>query len=101
VGKLSDKVIADTLQGRVSFLHLQYGGRKNRSATDASIATTSLVGRAIKASLRATSLGKDILLAFNDLRKEGTMDALRQAGLERNILRYVAHFLSPRSFQLA
>ena len=101
VGKLSDKVVADTLQSKVAFHHLQYGGRKNRSATDALMAATSLVERAVKSGHRATSLGKDIVSAFNHLRKEETLDTLRETGLEPNTLRYVERFLMPRSFQIA
>ena len=100
VGKLADKVVASRLQKLDTFHHLQYGSRTGRSAADSLVLTTSIARRAIANGERATLLGKDIVSAFNHLRKEGVLTSLRETGLEDNFLRYITRFLGGRTFDL-
>jgi len=80
-GKLADKVIADTLQQADIFHNLQYGSRKQRPAMDAPMLSISQAPRATKSGLQAAMLGKDVVSAFNHLRKEGTLESLSEAGV--------------------
>jgi len=100
-GKLTDKVIADSLQDVQDLFHnLQYGGRKSRSATDSLMISISIAERKYRAGNRVTILGKDIRSAFNHLRREGTLQSLRRARVKPNLILYVERFLHPRSFDM-
>ena len=102
VGKLSDKLVADDLQNIHALFHDgQYGSRRNRSGIDVLMLTMSTAMMAIKSGMRATLLGKDIVAAFNHLRREGTLETLRNGGVKPNILSYIDKFLQPRTFNLS
>jgi len=101
VGKLSDKVVADLLQRQTKLFHdLQYGSRKGRSATDALMILTTTAQKEIAAGSQATLLGKDIISAFNNVRKDKLMAMLEEKGLHQEA-RYCNDFLHPRSFQIS
>lgn len=104
MGKLADKVVANRIQPLHKLFHkLQYDCRKGRSesAGDAMMITMSKVERAMKGGSRATLLGKDVVSAFNNLRKEGTLEALAWAGVDRETLNYTEAFFESRYFYIS
>jgi len=100
-GKLLQKGLADQLQSHPApFHHLQYGSRKGRSAIDANMITITKVQRAIHNGHRATLLGKDIVSAFNHLRRQTVLDIIAFTTDLPILTSNCADFLNPRSFQV-
>jgi len=102
LGKLADKVVANSLQTQGDLFHdLQYGCRKGRSGSDAMMQNISKVERGLKEGKRVTLLGKDVVSAFNNLRREGMLESLERAGVPKATRDYVSAFLEPRAFQIS
>lgn len=101
IGKLGEKVAADKLQELTPLFHpLQFGSRKYRSAMDSMILTVSKVEQAMAEGDHATLLGKDIVSAFNNVRRKGVIEALNTCSAPRYLVNFVYSFLSPRSFDI-
>jgi len=98
VGKIADKVIAEHLQNLDVFHDLQYGSRRSRSALDALMLTMSHTQRALANGAQVSLIGKDVVGAFNHLRKESLLQTLAEGGCDARIRSYVEHFLRHRSF---
>jgi len=81
--------------------HLQYGGLRNTSGTDAIRLAVSKARRDLANGNQVTMLGKDVVSAFNHLHKEGTHQSLREAGVAWNAINYVTRFPSPRSSDIS
>ena len=60
----------------------------------------SKVERDLAKGHQVTMLGKDGVSAFNNLRREGILQSLREAGVGENIINYITRFLRPRSFEI-
>ena len=98
LGKLADKCIADEIQSLTHLFHnLQYGSRKGRSAMDSLMITVNKVEEALANGERATLLGKDIVSAFNQVRRTEILKSLRLNNTPSHITRYVGYFLLPRT----
>jgi len=63
--------------------------------------TVSTVRRALANGEQATLLGKEVVAAFNHLRKEGLLQSIGNTDLETNFVRYIQDFLNLRSFKLS
>jgi len=71
--------MADRLQRELGLFHdQQYGSRKGRSATGSMMITLSKAQRSVKKGDRAFLLGKDIVSAFNNVRRESLISRLRE-----------------------
>jgi len=103
VGKLGEKVIAQKLQEETRlFHHLQYGSRTGRSAIDALMLTKQLAEESIlrpdQRLNHATSLGKDIVSAYNNANKSEILRAI--AKHLPHLRDYVDRFLGERTFEI-
>ena len=58
--------------------------------------TISQAEQALTEGKRATLLGKDIVRASNDVRRQGIPEGLQGAGAREDSIRFVDHFLQPR-----
>ena len=97
--KLGEKVIADRLQRAHGGFHpLQYGSRKGRSAIDAMAIIISHTLRETREGARVSLLGKDIVSAFNHLRRQPTLTKIQSCSPEN--LRFVEQFLTPHHLQI-
>ena len=101
VGKVVDKAIAGAIQKLDVFHHLSYGSRTGRSATDALMLSTSMTQRSTAAGKQVTLLGKDVVSAFNHLRKEGLLQTLTEGGCRCSILRYMERSLGATEFSIS
>jgi len=98
---IADKVVAKRVQKTNAFHPLQYSSRPHCNGIDSLMCTVSTAKRALAAGEQATLLGKDVVAAFNHLRKEGLMQSLEKTDLEANFIGYIQDFLNPRSFEMA
>lgn len=101
VGKLGEKVMADRLQRHtVLFHHLQYGSRTNRSATDTMMIMTSITPKETERGNIVTKLGKDMVSAFNNLRKSRLLALFCDNNLEKE-MEFCRDFLHTKEFQIS
>ena len=63
--------------------------------------TVSQAETALKQGKRDTLLGKDIVSAFNNVRKERVLQALREHNTEQDIIDFVTNFLSSRQSDIS
>lgn len=102
VGKLSEKLVANTLQKETELFHkVQCGSRKCRSATSAMILNISQTQRNLSDNAQVTLLGKDIVSVFNNVRIKGLIQTLKYGKVDTRIQEFYQRFLKPREFKVS
>ena len=99
-GKLVENQVAKMQQKNTSlFNHLQYGSRTGRSAMDSLMLIVGEAERAFKSGLQVTLLGRVILSAVNQVKKEVVYTILRDNSMQ-DLTEFVQNFLRPRTFTI-
>ena len=100
-GKLGEKVVAARLQKQLNlFPDMQYGSKTGRWAGDSIMTTVSRAQKEITSGGRVTLLGKDIVTALNNLRKDKIIPMLLSNNLHKEHA-FRTDFLAPRKFQIS
>src|SRR6202166_3505903 len=79
----------------------QIGGRRQRSAIDATMALTHEIEQGKHAKEITTALFMDVSGAFDNVSKDRLLQTLREMGYPIPIQHWVDHFLSKRTTALA